>query len=188
MRNAKINSRIRTIFIKPGELVLVEEETLITTVLGSCVALVLHNARTGMAGLSHAMLPQSNTAKDGYHFVDRAFHHLLDQFIAAGISPDEIKTQLFGGADMFKEGQSQPGVGRKNIAAAHSILKHYNLKPAICNTGGLQSRKLIFYTESGLVQMNLLARQTEATTRKISREFPRVRQPLSTSSLHRHPE
>ncbi len=183
-----MKSRIRTIFVKPGELVIIEGEALITTVLGSCVSLVLHNARTGMAGLCHAVLPQSDTTNSGYHFVDQAFGHLLDHFIAAGISRPEIRTHLYGGADMFMEGRSQIGVGEKNIAAAQDVLRRYNLKPVASNTGGLQGRKLIFHTESGQVQMNLLPRQPKPPAVKINREFPRVRRPLSTSSPHQHPE
>ncbi len=181
-------SRVRTIFIKPGELVIVEDEALITTVLGSCVSLVLHHAETGMAGLCHAVLPQSKGTEAGYHFVDQAFNHLLRQFFVSGKKTTEIKAELYGGADMFTGGHSEIGVGRKNIAAALNILRDHNLKPTIINTGGLQGRKLVFYTGNGRVQMNLLPRQPKSLTARVNRVFPKVQRPLSTSSPHQHPE
>ena len=60
---------------------------------------------------------------------------------------------------MFTGGQSRFGVGRKNIAMAQDILKSHNLRPIVCDTGGLQGRKLTFHTGSGRVKMDLLTRQ-----------------------------
>lgn len=154
-----MNSRVQTFFIKPGELLIIKEEALITTVLGSCVSLILHNARTGLAGFCHAVFPKACPTENGYRFVDQAFCHLLNQFANAGISQVETSAHLYGGADMFMKGQSSIGVGRKNIAMAHDILRNHNLKPTVCNTGGLRGRKLMFHTNSGQVKMDFLNRR-----------------------------
>ncbi|MCF6177944.1 MAG: chemotaxis protein CheD [Geopsychrobacter sp.] len=154
-----MNSHVQTFFIKPGELLIIEEEALITTVLGSCVSLILYNARTGLAGFCHAVFPKACPTESGYRFVDQAFCHLLNQFVRAGISRAETSVQLYGGADMFMKGQSAIGVGRKNIAMAHDILRNYNLRPVVCNTGGLRGRKLMFHTNSGRVKMDFLNRR-----------------------------
>src|SRR3954463_12915281 len=80
------------------------DDVLVTVGLGSCVAIMLHDAEAKVGGLAHVLLPSpalprpdSNPAK----FPQSAVPKLLELMVEAGARPDRITGRLAGGASMF---------------------------------------------------------------------------------------
>lgn len=46
------------VYLKPGELYIAQEPTIILTILGSCIGATFWNRRLGVGALCHAMLPR----------------------------------------------------------------------------------------------------------------------------------
>jgi len=141
------------VYLKPGELFVARRPALVSTVLGSCVSVVLHVPRTGMGAICHAMLP-GGTKDDDFRYVDKAVSYLYNRLTMLCGGPGGIEAKLFGGADVLNSGVHHGGassVGRQNIAAALQALDMLGLKVSAADTGGIQGRKLFFYSQSGEV-------------------------------------
>ena len=138
------------LYLLPGELVVAEQPTLITTVLGSCVALTFHHRRRRIGAICHALLPWGGPQADSGRFVDSALRRLLDEFACRGIEPREIEVKLFGGANLAG-GMESLAVGRKNVAAAEKLAAAAGLRIRACSIGGGQGLRLRFLTATGEV-------------------------------------
>lgn len=148
---------LESIYLKPGELAVAERPALVSTVLGSCVAVTLFNPRLGVGAICHAMLPLA-AGRPGFKFVDNSLQHMLQRFERLGVSRTELVAKLFGGADMF-QAQQPPAtqtVGRQNVQAATTLLQQQGLRLVATDTGGRQGRKLLFYSHTGEVLLKRL--------------------------------
>lgn len=157
---------LEEIYLKPGELTVAERPTLISTVLGSCVALTLCSPRHGIGGICHAMLPRSPGGAD-FKYVDSALLHLLDRFDRLRVPRRELVIKLFGGADMFDSTLPSGSltVGKQNVEAARTLLGRERLRLQAEDTGGRQGRKLLFYSHTGEVLLKRLGQQALAGRR-----------------------
>lgn len=160
--------------LRISECIVASRPLLISTVLGSCVSVTFFHERTRLAGVFHAMLPDSATSRNGdgpCKFVDSAIRHILAQFDARCVPRREITAKLFGGAysmgrgheradkpDAAREVRSIVDVGRKNVDMARQVMREENIPIVTENTLGERGRKLFFATSTGEVWMKYLNR------------------------------
>jgi chemotaxis protein CheD len=158
----------RTHYLKPGEMYVASEPSLITTVLGSCISVTMFDRATGFSIISHAVMPRRSHARkkaqdgsDVFQFVDSSIRWMISQFEKKGIKPSSLEVKMFGGATMFpakSDTQSDLGVGKKNIETASDILRAHGVKLMAWNVGGNQGRKIIFNTQNGEVLAKFITR------------------------------
>ncbi len=142
-----------SIYLNPGELTIHETPVIVTTVLGSCVAITLFNQRTGLGAICHAMLPHGGQEQN-FRFVDHSLSYMLAHFYRKGVRPGELQVKLFGGAEMFEPATAvrhRPSVGRQNIDTCLALLINEGLMLRASCVGGNQGRKLLFYSHTGSV-------------------------------------
>jgi len=154
------------IYLRPGEMVLAREPTILTTILGSCIGITFWNERFAVGALCHAMLPHcpknhlnnSQIAK-GWHYVDYCIRYLARQFDALGVQRKDVQVKLFGGADVLYVSDSTPypTVGRQNCETAIQVVRDENYILLASDLGETFGRKIRFNTATGRV---LLARLT----------------------------
>lgn len=147
------DDQVCNIYLKPGEIFVARRPALVSTVLGSCVSVILHMPRTGMGAICHAMLP-AGTKDDDFRYVDKAVSYLYNRLTSLCGGSSGIEAKLFGGANVLKSGvrnEEALSVGHQNVAAALQTLGMLGLKVSAADTGGIQGRKLFFYSKSGEV-------------------------------------
>jgi chemotaxis protein CheD len=164
--------------LRPGEMFMLEIPLLVSTVLGSCIAVTLFNETLGMAAICHALLPHckkhvyrgsvhdlldENCIKcpEAYKYVDCALVMMIEAFRRAGIRPEETTVQIFGGAKMIGEQQGRRlnlSVGSQNVRAAEKVLTDHHLKITVSDTGGLTGRKVVFNSQTGKTSVNKIRR------------------------------
>ncbi|HNT68705.1 MAG TPA: chemotaxis protein CheD [Syntrophorhabdaceae bacterium] len=154
------------VYLKPGELHITEKPTIIATVLGSCVAVVMFNDRTNLAGMCHAMLPFNGgtNGHDPYRYVDSSVAHMLKRFETQGVKRNEIKVKLFGGADVLyyiEEDKERHTVGKKNVTKALEIINSEKLNLLMSDVGGTSGRKIFFFTHTGEILLKRLSRKVQ---------------------------
>lgn len=151
---------LSTIYLRPGEIAIVREPTLISTVLGSCVSFTFFHSARGLAGICHALLPHGS-GEEGFRYVNECGKHLLASFLAQGVRREEIEVKLFGGADMFegRRGGAPLSVGEQNLAAARSFIEEEGLRLRASDVGGRRGRKILFHSGTGEVLLKRLHRQ-----------------------------
>ena len=138
-------------FLLPSDLLVPTEQTLVTTLLGSCIAICLYDPIRNAGGINHFMLPTWNgQEQDELRYGDASFHHLLEQMVRSGTRVRDLKAKVFGGAN--QQGASST-VGRENTRLAISLLEKQHIELLAQSTGGVQGRKITFNTGTGEVRM-----------------------------------
>lgn len=152
-------------FLLPGEIGVYERPAVISTVLGSCVAITLHSPGRGIGGICHAMLPLGGE-KGNFKYVDRALEHLLERFGRFGVVVSQLQVKVFGGSDMFGTEGDRPlsnSIGAKNVEAALGMLDRLGLVPLAADVRGSCGRKLFFLSHTGDVYLRVLNNSVGST-------------------------
>jgi len=148
-----------TVYLHAGEVCFSKKSIVVSTVLGSCVAITMFNKKLKFSGISHCLLP---TCKDGnsncencsehYKYVDCTITRMLEKFEQLNVKRSEIEVKLFGGADVLNNPSLAPkinSIGKQNILAAKKLIHKNNLNLVATDVGGKYGRKLFFVTNNG---------------------------------------
>ncbi|MFA5514810.1 MAG: chemotaxis protein CheD [Desulfuromonadales bacterium] len=143
-----------THYLYPGTLFVHRQPHLVTTVLGSCVAVCLWDPVARIGGINHYLLPLWNgeglpTPKYG----NIAITKLVEKIVDCGGNQFRLIGKLFGGAAMWHSAQGLYQVGERNIALAQTQLAEMKIPIAGADLGGNAGRKVIFNTGTGEVMM-----------------------------------
>jgi chemotaxis protein CheD len=135
------------------------DDVLVTVGLGSCVAILLHDAQARVGGMAHVLLPSPALARsDGNpaKFPQSAVPHLLQLMTAAGARQDRITARLAGGASMFAS-LAPPGavqMGERNLVAARQALGSSGVPLVGEAVGGDFGRTVRLRVEDGRVEIS----------------------------------
>jgi chemotaxis protein CheD len=141
--------------ILPGEYYVTAEDELISTVLGSCISACIRDAKVGIGGMNHFMLP---TAKGEDHelatrYGTFAMEHLINDILQHGGSRKNLEVKIFGG------GKISPGmrdVGADNIAFAKEFLATEEIPIVSEDVGLVFPRKVNYFARTGKVMIKKL--------------------------------
>lgn len=158
------------ITIHIGECHASKNPAVISTVLGSCVAVCLFDPKYRIGGMNHILLPGK---ADMTHFDDaarygiNAMELLINRIMALGGRRNRLVAKLFGGGHVLPAISRENGMGEKNVAFALAFLKNENIRVLCKDVGGTDSRRIYFHTDTSEV---LLKRIPCATFRKAALE------------------
>ncbi|TVR14106.1 MAG: response regulator [Planctomycetota bacterium] len=164
---------MKSIFLLPGESAFCKEPAQISTLLGSCVALVLHDPQRAWGGMNHFMLPD---ARDGSglapgKYGDKAIANLLKVASMSGCKIDTLRGRLYGGARVVGHLASAGSmdIGQRNIDCAEKLCREAGLRIVQREIGGSNGRKIFFDVTSGVVEVRMIqqsAQNQEAAQRR----------------------
>lgn len=126
----------------------------ITTVLGSCISACLWDARAGIGGMNHFLLPDGPTGADAsLRYGLHAMELLINALLRGGADRGALRAKLFGGAHL----QSYlPDIGSRNAAFAQEFLQREGIACVGGSIGGDRGRRLRFWPHGGRAQQFLL--------------------------------
>jgi chemotaxis protein CheD len=133
-------------FLLPGYIFLNRGPSLISTVLGSNVAVSLWDRKKkygGMVNYLYPALESGGASSSAYGNV--AIPHLAKMLINEGTKRKDIKAQIFGGAE--KESLESAKIARKNVSAARKILRELRIDIVSEDIGGRLGRKIVYNSE-----------------------------------------
>lgn len=146
-----------TFYLLPGALFVKREPYMVTTVLGSCVALCLYDKILMYGGINHFMLPYwSGSGLASPKYGDIAIKKLLSEMINIGSNKSNLVAKLFGGASVLDNFESSLQVGKRNIEVAKEMLESMHIPLVSQNLGGNLGRKIIYSTVNGAVYHKFL--------------------------------
>ncbi len=137
----------------------VADDVLVTVGLGSCVAVLLHDAEARVGGLAHILLPSPALARaDGNpaKFPQSAVPRLLELMVADGAQRERITGRLAGGASMFAV-LAPPGtvqMGERNLVAARQALNAHGVPLVAESVGGDFGRTVRLRVRDGRVEIS----------------------------------
>ena len=85
--------------VLPNEYYVTDEDLMISTVLGSCVAACIHDPVTGVGGMNHFMLPEGDMqspASATMRYGAFAMEVLINELLKAGAVRDRLEAKVFG--------------------------------------------------------------------------------------------
>ena len=142
------------------------EDVLVTVGLGSCVAILLHDAEAQVGGLAHVLLPSPALARsDGNpaKFPQSAVPRLLELMTGKGARPGRITGRLAGGASMFAA-LAPPGtiqMGERNLVAARQALHAHGVPLVGEAVGGDFGRTVRMCVADGRVEVSTVSHGTQ---------------------------
>ena len=160
--NPKFQSDV--VIIHPGEYYATDEETIISTILGSCVAVAFFDSQVKVGGLNHFMLPGSVEGSRGFNQESAkyglyAMEILINELLKKGASKRNLIAKVFGGGHVL-HASTAGNVPRSNVEFALEFLKTEGIPVKASDVGGIQARKLFYYPVTSKV---LLKRITSTT-------------------------
>jgi chemotaxis protein CheD len=140
----------------------VADDVLITQGLGSCVAILLHDAEARIGGMAHVLLPSpalSRADANPAKFPQSAVPRLIELMVADGAKPGRISARLAGGASMFAA-LAPPGtiqMGERNLVAARQVLSNLGIPLVGEAVGGDFGRTVRLCVNDGSVEVITVA-------------------------------
>ena len=152
-RQAPQNAGFHKHYLYPGSIFVHSEPHLVTTILGSCVAVCLWDSAAKIGGINHYLLPLWNgeglpTPKYGNIAITRLIEKIL---VLPGCQRGHLVAKIFGGASLWGKGGGILAVGERNCELARDLLQKHNIPIKASDLGGRVGRKLVFNTLDGSV-------------------------------------
>ena len=138
-------------FLTPGTLYCGAEPALVSTVLGSCVAVCLFDRHNRAGGMNHFVLPTNPAGENSLRYGDVALERLRERMSRLGCEPPDLRAKVFGGAAVLPFGEAGDTVGTKNIKIAIDWLREHSIPVISRRTGGKNGLLIRFHTRSGKV-------------------------------------
>lgn len=139
-----------TAYLVAGQVFASATPTVVSTVLGSCVAVCLWDPVSGVGGMNHYILPFAPSREQpSPRYGDTAILTLLSQLSALGASPRSLQAKVYGGAHVLRELSGTMHLGARNVELAEHCLQTLGITVCERAVGGTAGRKLVFHTDDG---------------------------------------
>jgi len=134
-------------------------DVLLTVGLGSCVAVMLHDAEAKIGGMAHILLPSpalSRRDQNPGKFPQTAIPLLLQEMVGRGAKPARISARIAGGASMFTNLQPAGTIqmGERNLVAVRAALTHHSIPLVGSQVGGDFGRTVRLFVDDGRVEVS----------------------------------
>lgn len=154
-------SNLDTHYLYPAALIVKKSPTLVNTLLGSCVAVVLWDSITQVGGINHYMLPLWNgKGIPSPKFGNIAIEKLVSGMEQQGAQRKNIIAKVFGGGEVIEQMNQHFNIGQRNIEIASEKLKELDIRIVAKSVGGKLGRKIQFNTMTGEVKMKFIEKKT----------------------------
>lgn len=130
----------------------VNTERPLSTLLGSCVAVWLHDPEAGLGGMNHFLLPTRLDFRNEEDVVlagDYAMEALLNAMLNRGARKEGLVAKAFGGGNVVSS--IRLAIGTRNATFAQEWLQREGIRLLASDFGGPWSRKVIGVPQTGEV-------------------------------------
>ena len=143
--------------VLPGEFFVHDEDLLIMTTLGSCIAACLWDRERRIGGMNHFMLPESTGgAADAGRYGSFAMELLINELIKRGATRSTMEAKVFGGGAVIS-GMNSINVGERNTAFVMDYLRTERITVVSKDVMDVYARKVCFLPASGKAMVKRLA-------------------------------
>jgi chemotaxis protein CheD len=137
------------VYLHAGQLHAASAPTVITTVLGSCVAVCLYDPIAKAGGMNHFLLPLHVDKERSPRFGTVAVPLLVESVLRAGGARGSLVAKVFGGASVIGATSRGRPLGEENAILALRLLEEAGIPVLDQDLGGRRGRKLVFFADEG---------------------------------------
>ena len=140
--------------ILPCEYFVHDEDILIMTTLGSCIAACLWDREAKVGGMNHFMLPEGDAGSGRYG--SYAMELLINEMMKHGATRATMEAKVFGGGQVI-DGMNSMNIGERNTSFVVDYLKTERIPIMSKDVLGVHPRKVCFLPASGKAMVKRLA-------------------------------
>lgn len=140
--------------VLPGEYFVHDEDLLITTTLGSCIAACIWDRDRRIGGMNHFMLPEG--AGDSGRYGSYAMELLINEMMKRGASRLTMEAKVFGGGAVIS-GMNSLNVGERNTRFVIDYLQTERIPIVSKDVMDIYPRKVCYLPGSGKAMVKRLA-------------------------------
>lgn len=143
----------------PGEYFAHDNDVLLTTTLGSCIAACLWDRRAQVGGMNHFMLPEGGgpaALGASGRYGSYAMELLINELMKRGATRATLEAKVFGGGQVIS-GMNSLNIGEANTAFVLDYLKTERIPIVARDVLGSVARKVCFLPGSGKAMVKRLA-------------------------------
>jgi chemotaxis protein CheD len=148
--------RNEAVKVLPGEYFVFDEDILIMTTLGSCIAACIWDRDKRIGGMNHFMLPDGGGAADCGRYGSYAMELLINELIKRGATRSTMEAKVFGGGAVIS-GMNSINVGERNTKFVLDYLHTERITVVSKDVMDIYPRKVCFLPVSGKAMVKRLA-------------------------------
>jgi len=161
--------------ILPGEYYVTARDMLIVTVLGSCVSACIRDRVSGIGGMNHFMLPdsdrdQNNPLSTSTRYGTYAMEVLVNHLMKMGARRQNLEAKVFGGGNVLK-GFTATNVGARNADFVLQFLDTEQIPLLAKDLLDIYPRKVYFFPKTGRVLVKKLRNLHNNTVVEREKEY-----------------
>jgi chemotaxis protein CheD len=143
--------------VLPGEFFVHDEDVLVMTTLGSCIAACLWDRDRRIGGMNHFLLPDAGSSGDASgRYGSFAMDLLIGELVKRGATRSTLEAKVFGGGAVIG-GMNSINVGERNTAFVLDYLRTERITVVSKDVLDVYSRKVCFLPASGKAMVKRLA-------------------------------
>ena len=148
-------ANLNLVTLTQGEYRASRDPIVLSTILGSCVSVCLHDPGTGIGGMNHFLLPDGDCSRDANseRYGVNAMEQLINALLRLGARRTGLVAKAFGGANMSSR---LAPIGDGNAAFTREFLATEGISCIAESFGGTNARRLLFWTDTGRAQQLLV--------------------------------
>jgi chemotaxis protein CheD len=165
--SGKFQKTIR--IIHPGEFYVSDEDEIIGTLLGSCIAVCLYDTHHNISGMNHFMLPGRISSSD--IFADKsakygitAINSLIERIKKIGGVKKNLVAKIFGGGHVMHTEDDTATIPSDNIKLARIMMEIEDIPIIQSDVGEKYTRKLLMEVMTGKVFLKKTTREDVLST------------------------
>ena len=140
--------------VLPGEFFVADEDLLVLTTLGSCIAACLWDRERHIGGMNHFMLPDG--VGDSGRYGSYAMELLINELLQRGATRQMLEAKVFGGGAVIA-GMNSINVGERNTQFVIEYLRTERIPIVSRDVMEIYPRKVMFLPASGKAMVKRLA-------------------------------
>ena len=145
----------RLVTLTQGDFHASRDPIVMSTILGSCVAVCLHDPASGVGGMNHFLLPDGGVAQDARseRYGVNAMEQLINAVLRLGARRAGLVAKAFGGANMSPR---LAPIGDGNASFARLFLATEGITCIAESFGGTNARRVLFWPQTGKAQQMIV--------------------------------
>lgn len=149
--------RNEAVKVLPGEFFVFDEDILVMTTLGSCIAACVWDRERRVGGMNHFLLPDGGVGSaDSGRYGSFAMDLLIGELVKRGANRSTMEAKVFGGGAVVS-GMSSMNVGERNTRFVLDYLRTERITVVSKDVMDIYARKVCFLPASGRAMVKRLA-------------------------------
>lgn len=177
----KIN--VATIF--PGEVYVTKSHELITTLLGSCIAVCMRDRMNGVGGMNHFKLPKPDKNVDPSQSANYgifAMELLINEILKNGGKRQNLECSVYGGGSVINSIRTD--IGGKNTDFVIRFLKEERIPVLSRDVGHKFAQNVYYHPLSGNINSVVKEGQAPADLKKAEQAYlDKIDKEMAASSI-----